>query len=105
VGLGASVQLFLDLGPAEIERWALDLTAAAAAGLAERGYRVVSSSRPEERSTIISVERDGVDADRLEAVLREAGVIGAVREGRLRLSLHGYNDESDVERLLAALPG
>jgi selenocysteine lyase/cysteine desulfurase len=105
VGLGASVQLFLDLGPAEIQRWAVDLTASASAGLAERGYRVVSSSRPEERSTIISVERDGLDADRLEAALREAGVIGAVREGRLRLSLHGYNDESDVERLLAALPG
>jgi hypothetical protein len=39
------------------------------------------------------------------AVLREAGVIAAVRDGRLRLSLHGYDDESDVERLLAALPG
>lgn len=104
VGMGASVQLLLDLGPAAIERWTVDLVAAAAAALTERGYRVVSSPRQEERSTVISVEREGVEPERLEAGLLEAGVVGAVREGRLRLSLHGYNDESDVERLLAALP-
>jgi selenocysteine lyase/cysteine desulfurase len=104
-GMGASIQLLLDLGPAEVERRAVGLTAAAAEGVAGRGYRVVSSRLPAERSSIISVERDGVDPDVLEAVLREAGVVAAVRGGRLRLSLHGYNDESDVERLLAALPG
>lgn len=105
VGLGASVRLLLDLGPDAVERRAVSLAAAAAAGLAERGCRVVSSDRPEERSSIVSVARDGVDPARLEAALRAAGVITAVREGRLRLSLHGYNDESDVERLLEALPG
>jgi cysteine desulfurase/selenocysteine lyase len=104
VGMGASLQLLLDLGPAEVERRAVGLTATAAEALTERGYRVVSSHLPAERSSIISVERDGVDPDALEAALRAADVVAAVRGGRLRLSLHGYNDESDVERLLAALP-
>jgi len=104
VGMGASLGLLLELGPDEVERWAVDLAAAAAEGVVARGYRVVSSRLPGERSSILSVEREGVDPDHLEAALREAGVVAAVRGGRLRLSLHGYNDESDVERLLAALP-
>jgi selenocysteine lyase/cysteine desulfurase len=104
VGMGASLRLLQDLGPGEVERRAVRLTAAAAEALTGRGYRVVSSRLPEERSSIISVERDGVDPDSLEAALRAADVVAAVRGGRLRLSLHGYNDESDVERLLAAMP-
>ena len=103
VGMGASLDLLLRLGPDAVERWTLDLTAAAAEGLSERGLRVVSSGRAEERSSILSVERDGVDPSRLEAALRGAGVVAAVREGRLRLSLHGYNDAADVDRMLSAL--
>jgi cysteine desulfurase / selenocysteine lyase len=104
VGMGASLGLLLRLGTAAIEGWALDLTAAAAAALRDRGLHVVSSSRDGERSTILSVQRAGTDPRRLEAALRAAGVVTAVREGRLRLSLHGYNDESDLDRLLDALP-
>ena len=103
VGMGASLDLLLRLGPDAVERRALDLTAAAREALVERGLRVVSSGREEERSTILSVEREGVDPSRLEAALSDAGVVAAVREGRLRLSLHGYNDESDVNRLLSVL--
>src|SRR5262249_39301803 len=103
-GMGASLRLLLELGPDEVERRAVDLAAAAAEAVSRLAYRVVSSRIPGERSRVISSERDGVDPDHLEAVLREAGVVAAARGGRLRLSLHGYNDESDVERLLAALP-
>jgi selenocysteine lyase/cysteine desulfurase len=38
-------------------------------------------------------------AERLAA----AGVVGAVRDGRLRLSCHLHNDEADVDRALEAL--
>lgn len=104
VGMGASLELLLGLGPAAVERRAMDLTAAAAAALRDRGLDVVSSARDGERSTILSVRLAGVDTDRLEAALRAAGVVAAVREGRLRLAMHGYNDERDVDRLLDALP-
>ncbi len=103
VGMGASLDLLLRLGPDAVERRTLDLTATAAERLLERGLRVVSSRRAEERSSILSVEREGVDPSLLEAALRGAGVVAAVRDGRLRLSLHGYNDETDVDRLLSAL--
>lgn len=104
VGMGASLELLLGLGVDAIERWTLDLAATARDALRERGYDVVSSDRPGERSSILSVTRTGADLRALEARLREAGVVTAVREGRLRLSLHGYNDQDDVDRLLGALP-
>lgn len=102
-GLGASLGLFEGLGIGAIEARALDLAASAAGALEERGFRVVSSRRDGERSAIISLERDGVEPAVLEARLRAAGVVAAVREGRLRLSFHCYNDETDLERLLSAL--
>jgi len=103
VGMGASLDLLLGLDPKAIESWTLNLVAAAAAGLAESGFRVVSSRRDREGSSILSLEHDGVEADRLQETLQEAGVVAAVREGRLRLSFHGYNDEEDLDRLLATL--
>lgn len=103
VGMGASLELLLELGPKAIESWTLNLVSAAADGLVDGGFRVVSSRRDTERSSILSLERDGVEPDRLEDALRAAGIVSAVREGRLRLSFHGYNDQDDVDRLLAAL--
>jgi selenocysteine lyase/cysteine desulfurase len=35
--------------------------------------------------------------------LRSAGIIGAIRGGRLRTSWHLYNDHDDVDRVLEAL--
>jgi cysteine desulfurase/selenocysteine lyase len=102
-GMGASLALFLGLGAAAIEARVLDLAAKASHALEERGFRVVSSRREGERSAIISVERDGVEADELAEGLAAAGVVAAAREGRLRLSFHCYNDDSDLERLVAAL--
>lgn len=103
VGMGASLDLLQGLGLPAIEARALALAAAAADALEERGFRVVSSRREGERSAILSVERDGVDPRDMEASLMAAGVAAAVREGNLRLSFHCYNDETDLERLLAAL--
>lgn len=104
VGMGASMDLLLGLGTGAVERWATGLAAAAAGALRERGFTIASSDRPGERSSILSVDRPGTDLHALETSLREAGVVAAVREGRLRLSFHAYNDESDLDRLLSSLP-
>jgi cysteine desulfurase / selenocysteine lyase len=103
VGMGASLDLLQGLGPPAIEARALGLAAAAADALEEIGFRVESSRREGERSAILSVQRDGVDPDQMEAGLLAAGVATAVRERRLRLSFHCYNDEADLERLVATL--
>jgi selenocysteine lyase/cysteine desulfurase len=51
-------------------------------------------------SAIVSVDVPGA-ADRL----RRAGIVAAMRGGRLRTSWHVYNDEDDVDRVLGALSG
>ncbi|HEX6421526.1 MAG TPA: aminotransferase class V-fold PLP-dependent enzyme [Acidimicrobiales bacterium] len=54
---------------------------------------------PPGRSAIVSFAAPGDAAGRLAA----AGVVGSVRDGRLRLSCHLYNDEADVDRALDVL--
>jgi selenocysteine lyase/cysteine desulfurase len=44
-----------------------------------------------------------VDVPDAAARLRRAGIIGAIRGGRLRTSWHIYNDHDDVDRVLEAL--
>lgn len=52
---------------------------------------------PEHRSTIVSVP---VGDDRaVLARLREAGVVAAARAGRVRLSLHFYNQHDDLDQV------
>jgi selenocysteine lyase/cysteine desulfurase len=41
----------------------------------------------------------------LEARLRAAGVIAWAGDGRLRFSVHAYNDEADVARAIDAMAG
>lgn len=57
-------------------------------------------------ASILSLHHGGRGSDGLAACLRQAmgrGVYLSVREGYLRVALHGWHDESDVERIAAAL--
>jgi len=65
-------------------------------GLANR-FRAGVGLEPSD-SAIVSVDLPGA-AERLE----NAGVVAAVRGGRLRTSWHLYNDENDVDRVLELL--
>ena len=54
--MGASLELLLGLGPMAIESWTLNLVATAADELVDGGFRVVSSRRDTEPSSILSLE-------------------------------------------------
>ena len=103
-GLGASIDLFTAAGSERIADWVLDLTAALTEALAEKGYPVVSSTRPGERSSIISAEVPDGNAAAVQAALAAQRIRCAVRDGRLRFSCHLFNNRDDIERLIAALP-
>lgn len=51
----------------------------------------------EERSTIFSVETD--DAEAVLARFRRANVVASVRAGRIRLAVHFYNVEKELDRV------
>jgi selenocysteine lyase/cysteine desulfurase len=93
-----AVELLLDLDPVELEERALGLARAFREGAGEAGHRLVPEDAP---SQTVGLLLD--DPDEVRARLKDAGVIGAVRGGFLRLGFHGFNDESDVEAALGAL--
>jgi selenocysteine lyase/cysteine desulfurase len=55
------------------------------------------------RSTIVSVPLGERDPVHLLAALKQRGILGSVRDGNLRLAIHFYNHEDDVERVTHAL--
>jgi cysteine desulfurase / selenocysteine lyase len=104
VATESCIDLFGELGPAAIEERILGYGAEVASAVAARGYRVVSSTREGERSGIISLAGDGIDPAAVQRRLAERNVACAIRDGRIRLAVHFYNDAGDLERLIECLP-
>jgi selenocysteine lyase/cysteine desulfurase len=103
-GLDAAVKIQLGLGSRAIERHILELTKYATERLRSKGWRIVSPRDERECSGLLSFTADDIDVGALELRLRDAGVDIAVRDGRFRLSPSYYNDRSDIDRLVEALP-
>ena len=101
--LGASLEILLETGMDEVERRILSLADRAAAGLAELGWRVISSRAKGETSGIVTAVHPDRDADRTVRELAGRGVIVAARAGRFRVSPHFYNTAEEVDRLLFEL--
>jgi L-cysteine/cystine lyase len=97
----ASAELLAETGWAEIHERAATLAARLAELLAERGVEV----QPRDRTTLVSFTCAG-DAEQERQLLAESGVVVRNIPGRpwLRASVGAWNDETDLERLLAALP-
>jgi selenocysteine lyase/cysteine desulfurase len=98
-GMGAVLDLFLEVGPEQVEAKVLALAGRLAAGLQENGYQVVGPQAASARSPIVSLVAD----ERFREACARLHLVCAVREGRARLSPHFYNTEAEVDRLLSAL--
>lgn len=107
LGLGASLELLLEVGIDEVWRRVDALTTHLVNRLREKDYRVFSPRRlPEERSGIVVFEPPpGKPAPgQIVADLHKRGVEIVMREGRLRASPHFYNTIEQMDRLVEALP-
>jgi len=105
-GLGAAIELLLEVGIDAIARHVLELTDRLVAGVVAKGYRVVSSRRPGEASGIVAFTSDRHDHNEIQRRLEaEHRIIIVVREGRLRSSPHFYNTPQEIDQLIDALPG
>jgi cysteine desulfurase / selenocysteine lyase len=105
VAFGVSLRLLTDAGLERIERHVLALTDRLIAGARDSGIEVKSDVSPGARSGIVllGLGDNGVEALTMRA--DEARVAITVRADGSRVSPHGYNTESDIDRVLAVLSG
>jgi len=103
LGLGASLDLLLELGGEAIAAAIFDVTDRACERLEQIGATIVSDRRPEHRSGIVAFELSGRDPLAVKKHCLAQHVVLSCRAGRLRISPHAYNNEEDVERLVEAL--
>jgi cysteine desulfurase/selenocysteine lyase len=102
IGNQAALTIFDDFGPGIIYARNHELTAKLRAALTGIGWDPVDLPG-QNRSTIVSVPLGDSGASRLPFALSEQGVICSARDGNLRLAVHFYNHEDDIERLVTTL--
>jgi selenocysteine lyase/cysteine desulfurase len=102
IGNEAALSVFDAFGADAVYRRNLELAGSLRAALAESGWTPVDLPVAN-RSTIVSVPLGDADPTRLLGELKRRGVVGAARDGNLRLAVHFYNHEDDIARLAVAL--
>jgi len=103
IGLNASLDLLLQYGQTAISARVLEITDLACHRLTAAGAIVDSFRSGDRRSGIVSFRLPGRDPDALRKQCLERKVVLSCRAGRLRISPHAYNDESDIDRLIEGL--
>jgi len=107
LALGASLDLFARLGLSPsawgVANRVLDVAASACEKLERIGARIVSDRGRDHGSGIVTFELPGRDPAEVASRCLAANVALSCRAGRLRISPHAYNNEEDVERLIAVL--
>lgn len=108
LALGASLEMLSQWPTADIAGAILDITDLACERLQSAGAKIVSHRAIEPnghdpRSGIVSFDWPGEDPVAARGRCVDAGIILSCRAGRLRISAHAYNNEADVDRLIAAL--
>jgi cysteine desulfurase/selenocysteine lyase len=100
--LEAAVEYHLNVGSERIERRALELNRRLTERLIESGWEVLSPLRDE---SVRSAETLVVCADPARVVhhLHERHIAVTQKPEGIRVATHFFNDESDIERLIAAL--
>lgn len=97
----AGLQYIRDVGVPQIEAAAQPLVRACLEGL--QALQVDLLTPPDEPHLAGILAFRHPDADRIHRELRAADVHVMCHAGRLRIAIHGYNTQDDVERLLSAL--
>jgi selenocysteine lyase/cysteine desulfurase len=97
----AGMELIADVGVPAIEAHVRGLVDRLLAGLDELGATVATPRQQAERGPLICVA--STDPDALVAALAADRIVTSTRDSNVRISLHLYNVEDDVDRILAAL--
>jgi selenocysteine lyase/cysteine desulfurase len=102
LGMKAAAQIFRDLGIGNIQKHNHALIDRLAKYIRSNPYyRITCSMEPKHRSSIFTFACDRA-AELHKEILRNR-IILVQREGSIRVSVHLFNDESDIERLIEVL--
>jgi cysteine desulfurase/selenocysteine lyase len=72
------------------------------ASLSECGWAPVDLPKAN-RTSIVSVPLGDAEPSHLVAELKRRGVVCSARDGNLRLAIHFYNHEDDIDQITGAL--
>jgi len=97
----AGIGLVAEAGVPEIEEHVRALVERLFAGLDELGARVATPRGQGEHGPLVCVV--STDPNALVAALAGEHIVTSTRDANLRISLHLYNVEEDVDRILEAL--
>lgn len=103
-GLGAAVELALEVGVARIGERLLKLTDQLIAGLQELNLPIANPMERKYRSGIVLFtlpgDSQGHALSELEKHLFSKKIYASIRKGRLRLSPHYYNTEEEISKII-----
>jgi cysteine desulfurase / selenocysteine lyase len=103
LSLVCAVDLFERSGRMAIARHVLELTDRLCEGLHGLGARLSTLRGPSISSGIVTFALPGCDSIELGRALENEGILTTYRSSGVRVSPHGYNDASEIDRLLEAL--
>ncbi len=107
IGFGASLETLLDCGCNREESGfanaILEMTSYAEERLRSLGAHIYRDYPAKNQSGIISFTVPNEDPLMIRSRCMAQNVVLSVRHHRLRIAIHGYNDQSDVDRLIAAI--
>jgi len=98
VGASASLKMFLEIGPRNIEKRILSTTDYLVERLLQHGYNIYTPLEPESRSGIVTFRHPKASA--LFEHLQAHHVHVSLRNGFIRVSPHFYNTEEDIDCLV-----
>ena len=102
IGNTVALDVFRHFGPDVVHARNRELERTLRAALADVGWHPLDLPEAN-RSTIVSIPLGELEPARLVRALADDGVVCSARDGALRLSVHLYNHEDDIERLVAVL--
>jgi selenocysteine lyase/cysteine desulfurase len=97
----AGIALMREIGVAETREHVSGLNERLIAGVDELGGTVVTPREAERRGALVCIR--STDAPALVRALGGEGVVTSERDSNLRVSAHAYNNEDDIDAVLAAL--
>jgi selenocysteine lyase/cysteine desulfurase len=103
-GLKGAVDFLMRQGIDKISERILALTDVLYDGISAKGYVVISSRAPQDKSGIITFRHPSIPSDQLLEQLRQKCIICTERGDHIRFSPHFYNSEEELEQVISALP-